>query len=62
LAAWQGAECGALAADAAKFRGGSDLPSVVLRGLPCLRLGADIQLAKVLFAPPGPAAAHPFLA
>jgi tRNA(Ile)-lysidine synthase len=59
------ASFGAVGADAAKFRHGSDLPAVVLRGLPCIRqcgASANIRLAAAIFSPPGPAAPHPFIA
>jgi tRNA(Ile)-lysidine synthase len=55
---------GALGADAAKFRQAFDLPSFVLRAMPCLR-GPDGGVrfpAPAIFAPPAPAAGHPFLA
>jgi tRNA(Ile)-lysidine synthase len=51
---------GALGADAAGFRKASDLPSVVLQTMPCLRLGGQIRLAPVRFCPPAPACGHPF--
>ncbi len=56
---------GALGADAPKFRHGSNLPAVVLRGLPCIRAAGgagELRLAKAIFTPPGPAAPHPFIA
>ncbi len=59
-----GATFGALGPDATKFRHGSNLPAAVLRGMPCLRGtggAAELRLATVIFAPPGPAAPHPFL-
>jgi tRNA(Ile)-lysidine synthase len=58
----EGAEFGALGQDAVKFRKVSGLPSVVLRGLACVRRDDEVRLAAVLFTPPGPAAAHPFQA
>jgi tRNA(Ile)-lysidine synthase len=56
---------GALGSDAPKFRHGSNLPAAVLRGLPGIRPAAetaDLRLATAIFAPPGPAAPHPFIA
>lgn len=59
-----GASLGALGGAASKFRENSDLPALVLRGMPCLRDGAEVVAfpAPAIFAPPGPAASHPFLA
>jgi tRNA(Ile)-lysidine synthase len=59
------ASFGGLGPDAPKFRHGSNLPAAVLRGLPCIRPAGDLmdlRLATAIFAPPGPAAPHPFLA
>lgn len=53
---------GALGADAAGFRKGSDLPSLVLQTMPCLRRGGEIRLAQVVFAPLAPVCGHPFFA
>jgi tRNA(Ile)-lysidine synthase len=55
-----GATIGALGADAAAFRKSSDLPSLVLQTMPCLREGGEIRLAPARFAPPAPASSHPF--
>jgi len=55
-----GATIGALGADAAAFREASDLPSLVLQTMPCLRLGSKISMAPVRFSPPAPASSHPF--
>ncbi len=55
-----GASFGALGADAAAFRKVSDLPSLVLQTMPCLRRGAEIRLAAARFSPPAPATTHPF--
>jgi len=60
LAGQPGATIGALGADAAAFRKGSDLPALVLQTMPCLRVGGDIKLAPVRFTPPAPATTHPF--
>jgi tRNA(Ile)-lysidine synthase len=56
------AACGALGADAAAHRRDSDLPSVVLRGLPCLRAAGQVifPVAAARFRPPAPIAPHPF--
>lgn len=58
--------CGAAGADASHFRNGSDLPAAVVATLACIRMPENSackpRLAKVFFAPPAPAAAHPFLA
>jgi tRNA(Ile)-lysidine synthase len=62
--ACSGSMLGALGADAAKFRQAVELPSFVLRAMPCLR-GPDDGVsfpAPAIFAPPAPAAGHPFLA
>ncbi len=56
-----GATIGALGADAAAFREGSDLPSLVLQTMPCFRGGgARLRLAPARFTPPEPASSHPF--
>jgi tRNA(Ile)-lysidine synthase len=55
-----GATIGALGADAAAFRKGSDLPSLVLQTMPALRQGSKIILAAARFAPPAPVTSHPF--
>ncbi len=60
LAGQPGASFGALGADAAGFRKGSDLPSLVLQTMPCLRVGGEIRLAPARFTPPAPATTHPF--
>jgi tRNA(Ile)-lysidine synthase len=56
---------GALGEDAGRYRKNFDLPSVVLRGLPCVRTGGGEILFPVpggaWFRPPAPVAAHPFL-
>lgn len=71
-----GATMGGLGADAARFRRGSDLPSVVLRGLPALRLGGELiavphldfpdastcRSLNLRFIPARPAAGAPFFA
>ncbi len=57
-----GALLGALGADAARLRKTVLLPSVVLKSMPCVR-EADGRLRFPIaahFAPPGPAAPHPF--
>jgi tRNA(Ile)-lysidine synthase len=52
---------GALGPDAAGYRRRVDLPSIVLRGLPCLREGGAVTFpAPVSFRPPGPVTSHPF--
>ncbi len=60
------ATCSALGADTPMFRNVSNLPAAVLAGLACIRrpddLSAKPRLAKAFFAPPAPAAAHPFTA
>jgi tRNA(Ile)-lysidine synthase len=53
---------GAVGADAARFRKVSNLPSLVLQTMPCLRRGGQIRLAPVRFAPPAPVCGHPFFA
>ncbi len=54
---------GALGADAAAYRRISDFPSLVLRGLPCLRAPGGITFpAPATFRPPFPIAPHPFAA
>ncbi len=57
-------EIGALGADAPAFRKSSPLPSIVLRGLPCLRHHGVVTCfpAPCQFTPPYPATAHPFVA
>ncbi len=56
-----GALFGALGPDAAAYRRTSGLPSLVLRGLPCLRApGAIIFPTPAMFRPPAPVAPHPF--
>lgn len=64
-----------LGADAARFRGSSDLPSVILRTLPAIRIGNSLAAVPhlryatnrdgagmtVLFAPPGPVAGACFV-
>lgn len=58
-----GAQFGALGPDAAAHRRASDLPSLVLRGLPCLRTPGGITFpAPATFRPPAPIAPHPFAA
>jgi tRNA(Ile)-lysidine synthase len=57
-----GATFGALGADAAAFRKDSNLPSLVLQTLPCLRHGAEIRRAPARFTPPAPCCPHPFFA
>lgn len=53
---------GALGGDAEKYRKLSPLPSIVLRGQPCLRApdGTQVFPAPVRFTPPVPATSHPF--
>jgi tRNA(Ile)-lysidine synthase len=64
VASAPGMMLGALGADAPKFRQVIDLPSFVLRGMPCLRGldGGVVFPAPVIFAPSAPATSHPFLA
>jgi tRNA(Ile)-lysidine synthase len=58
-----GAQCGALGPDAAAHRRSRDLPSLVLRGLPCLRTPGGITFPiAATFRPPAPIAPHPFFA
>jgi len=71
-----GATIGKLGDDAARFRGVSDLPSVVLRTLPAVRIGnflaavphlvyaccSDDAKMTVLFSPPHPASGPGFVA
>jgi len=57
-----GASLEALRANAAAFRKQSELPSLVLQTMPCLRLGDAIRLAPVHFTPPAPACGHTFFA
>ncbi len=57
----QDASFGAIGQDAPAFRHTS-LPSLVLKTMPCLRVGGEIRLAEAVFAPPAPVAAHPFFA
>jgi tRNA(Ile)-lysidine synthase len=54
---------GALGTDAIKFRGFNGLPSIVLRGMPCLRdaSGAVTFPAPARFHPPAPVTSHPFI-
>ncbi len=62
---------GALAGDAARFRGRDGLPSAVLHGLPALRRGENLiavphigvgdPVWRLIFAPPIPASGAPFL-
>jgi tRNA(Ile)-lysidine synthase len=58
-----GATFGGLGADSVKFRYFNDLPSIVLRGMPCLReaSGEVTFPAPVRFKPPAPATTHPFI-
>jgi tRNA(Ile)-lysidine synthase len=68
-----GVTVGALGADAARLRGSRDLPAVVLRTLPALRLDGRLAAVphlgladalpdvRVAFDPPVPAACAPFL-
>jgi tRNA(Ile)-lysidine synthase len=70
----EGATVGKLGGDAARFRGGSPLPSAVLRTLPAIRIGGylseiphlsyaasgDENLITMLFSPPSPAAGAHF--
>jgi tRNA(Ile)-lysidine synthase len=70
-----GATIGKLGADAARFRGVSDLPSVVLRTLPAIRFGkvlaavphlsyaasGDDTMMTLLFTPPRPLAGAGFV-
>jgi len=55
-----GATIGALGTDAASFRKSSDLPSLVLQTMPCLRQGDRIAMAAARFTPPAPVTSHPF--
>jgi tRNA(Ile)-lysidine synthase len=55
------ASFGAIGPDAPAFRH-ANLPSLVLRTMPCLRLGGEIRLAEAVFAPPAPVAPHVFFA
>jgi len=56
-----GAVFGALGDDAPAYRRTKNLPSIVLRGLPCLRSnGGIIFPAPIAFRPPAPVAAHTF--
>jgi len=55
---------GALGDDAALYRKPSGLPALVLRGLPCLRLGGETAFpvpGAMPARPPAPVAGHPFL-
>ncbi len=54
---------GALGVDANKFNNDNELPAIIRRTQPCLRGpdGAIIFPAPVLFTPPAPVTAHPFL-
>lgn len=56
--------CGALGADAVRFRDISDLPAAVLSGLPCIRplkgSNQQFRLAKAVFVPPEPARGSAF--
>jgi tRNA(Ile)-lysidine synthase len=58
----EGASFGALGEDARDFRQQSDLPSLVLQTLPCLRLHGKTWAAPVQFVSPAPATSHPFFA
>lgn len=62
LAPAPGAGFGALGADAKYFRKFSPLPSLILRGMPCLRApdGTPSFPVSVRFLPPAPATTHPF--
>jgi tRNA(Ile)-lysidine synthase len=71
-----GATLGALGADAARLRKASELPAAVLRTLPAIRLDGTLlavphllypdaqacDLVPLVFSPPRPAAAAPFVA
>jgi hypothetical protein len=61
-AAPAGAMFGALAAAAPKFRKFNELPSAVLRAMPCLRMqdGDILFPVQARFLPPGPAAGAEF--
>jgi tRNA(Ile)-lysidine synthase len=61
-AASEGAMLGALGGGAADFQKVSHLPAAVLFGMACLRLADKVIAfpAPALFAPPAPAASHPF--
>jgi tRNA(Ile)-lysidine synthase len=55
-----GARFGALGAGAAMLRKSTGLPSLVLQGMPALRLGGQMFIPATLFTPPAPAAPHMF--
>jgi tRNA(Ile)-lysidine synthase len=60
-AAAEGADLGALGDAAAQYRANTDLPAIVLRGLPCLRRGAHVTFpVNAQFRPMAPIVGHPF--
>jgi tRNA(Ile)-lysidine synthase len=65
LATVAGAQIGALGDAAAQHRKTFDVPSVVLRGLPCLIIAGaktPLPLSQAPFHPPAPVSPHPFSA